>query len=326
MRSFSKRGFGSIGSLESLIICQDLSHEDLATTKLVKTQGQKRKYYTLKVYSKSALVASRRVYNVRNEKEILLEVRHPFVVKLLRTFNDEANVYLLLEYLPGGEFFTFVRNNSCLPNDVALFYGAEIVLALSHLHSLDIAYRNLRPEHVLLTKHGHIKLIDFSSAKRIRGEERSNTSCGALAYMAPEVISGLGHTKAVDWWAFGVLLYEMLVGLPPFYDEDPQKLYAKILTTSVSFPRHIEETAQDLISSLLQVNPDSRLGSRNAEEVTEHLWFDGVDFDMVVRKEIDPPWVPVLKKHGDTSYYPLATAATTDADSAPLGIDPLADF
>lgn len=326
MRSFSKRGFGSIGSLDSLIICQDLSHEDLSTTKLVKTQGQKRKYYALKVYSKAALVLKRRVYNVRNEKDILLEVRHPFVVKLLRTFNDAANVYLLLEYLPGGELFTFVRNNSCLPNDVALFYSAEIVLALSHLHSLDVAYRNLSPENVLLTKHGHIKLIDFSSAKIIRGEERSNTSCGALAYMAPEVISGLGHSKAVDWWAFGVLLYEMLVGLPPFYDDDPQKQYTKILTSSVTFPRHIEETAQDLISSLLQVNPASRLGSRSPEDVTEHLWFDGVDFDMVLRKEIDPPWTPVLKRHGDTSYYPVATGTATEGDTAPLAVDPLADF
>jgi len=144
--------------------------------------------------------------------------------------------------------------------------------------------------------------------------------------MAPEVISGLGHTKAVDWWAFGVLLYEMLVGLPPFYDEDPQKLYSKILTSSVTFPRHIEETAQDLISSLLQINPTTRLGSHNPEEVTEHLWFDGVDFDMVLRKEIDPPWIPVLKRQGDTSYYPVATEAAAEGESAPLAVDPLADF
>ena len=326
MRGFSKSGFGSISSLESLILCQDLSHEDLSTTKLVKTQGQKRKYYALKVYSKAALMLHRKVYNVRNEKDILLEVRHPFVVKLLRTFNDPSNVYLLLEYLPGGELFTFVRSNSCLPNDVALFYAAEIVLALSFLHSLDVAYRNLRPEHVLLTKHGHIKLIDFSSAKKIRASERSNTSCGSPAYMAPEIISGVGHTKAVDWWAFGVLLYEMLVGLPPFYDEDPQQLYAKILTSSVTFPRHIEEQAQDLITNLLQVNPELRLGSQGTEAVTDHLWFDGVDFDMVLRKEIDPPWIPVLKRQGDTSYYPTKSSANEIEAASPVASDPLADF
>ena len=326
MRSFSNAGFGSIGSLDNLAICQDLAHDELYTLKLVKTQGQKRKYYTLKVLNKADLIKKRRVYHIRNEKEILFEVRHPFVVKLHRTFNDTKCVYLLLEYLPGGELFTFVRKNSFLPNDVALFYATEIALAISFLHGLDVAYRELRPENVLLTRHGHIKLVDFSFAKKIRVGERSNTYCGCQYYTAPEVISGEGHTKTVDWWAFGVMLYEMLIGLPPFSDDDPQQLYASIISSQVTFPKHIEESAQDLIRGLLQVDPNRRLGNKNSQEVMEHIWFDGVDFDMVLRKEVDPPWVPVLKKHGDTSYYPVAPTVSTEHDTSPILNDPLADF
>lgn len=160
------------------------------------------------------------------EKDVLATIHHPFIVNLIESFKDETHLYLVLELVQGGEVFRLIREEKVFPNDVALFYTTEIICALEHLHKNNVAYRDLKPENLLINEDGHIKLTDFGFAKKI--EDKSYTLCGTPEYLAPEIILGQGHNWGVDWWALGVLIYEMLSGYPPFYDSTPFNIYKKI--------------------------------------------------------------------------------------------------
>merc|ERR1711991_125270 len=164
------------------------------------------KYYAMKVLKKVEVVRLKQVEHITSEKNILSVISHPFIVNLFGAAQDTKNLYMLLEYVIGGEVFTHLRRAGRFPPDVSRFYGAEIVLALEYLHSLDIIYRDLKPENLLLDNNGHIKITDFGFAKKV--EDRTWTLCGTPEYLAPEIIQSKGHGKAVDWWALGILIYE----------------------------------------------------------------------------------------------------------------------
>lgn len=209
---------------------------------------------------------------------------------------------MLLEYVAGGELFSRLRLWHHFPNDAALFYAAEIVLALEHIHSAGYMYRDLKPENLLIDSQGNIKIADFGFCKR--AAENSFTLCGTPEYLAPEIIKSEGHGKAVDWWAFGVLIYEMLIGYPPFYDHNPYKIYKKVVQGDFIMPEGLSEAASNLISQLLVTSPEMRLGSRNgSQEIKVNPWFAGVDFEIVLRKGIPSPWVPTLEAPDDTSSF-----------------------
>jgi serine/threonine protein kinase len=165
---------------------------------------------------------------------------------------------MLLDYACGGELFTLLRREGRFANDVALFFAVEIVLAFEYLHSQDIAYRDLKPENLLIDKEGHVKITDFGFAKVV--SDRTYTLCGTPEYLAPEIIQSKGHNKFVDWWALGVLIFEMLAGYPPFYDDNPLGIYQKIMDGYYEFPPHIEPKARDLIKSFLCADRSIRLG------------------------------------------------------------------
>ena len=172
------------------------------------------------------MIYLKQVDHVKTEKKILEELNHPFIVNLFGAFQDDKNLYLLLEYVIGGEFFSHLRKAGRFPNDTAKFYAAQITLVFEHLHSMMILYRDLKPENLLLDSDGNCKVTDFGFAKKV--EYRTWTLCGTPEYLAPEIILSKGHGKAVDWWASGILMYEMLAGYPPFYDEDPLGIYQKV--------------------------------------------------------------------------------------------------
>ena len=179
------------------------------------------------------MIYLKQVDHVKTEKKILEELNHPFIVNLFGAFQDDKNLYLLLEYVIGGEFFSHLRKAGRFPNDTAKFYAAQITLVFEHLHSMMILYRDLKPENLLLDSDGNCKVTDFGFAKKV--EYRTWTLCGTPEYLAPEIILSKGHGKAVDWWASGILMYEMLAGYPPFYDEDPLGIYQKV--REIAMPR-----------------------------------------------------------------------------------------
>jgi hypothetical protein len=243
-------------------------------------------YFALKVLRKTEIVRLRQVEHVNAERYILLRVRHPFVVDLFTTFQDSLNIYMLMSYVPGGELFTHLRRAQRFTPDVTRFYLANIILALKYLHSFNIIYRDLKPENLLLDSRGYLRLTDFGFAKIV--DDRTWTLCGTPEYLAPEIIQSDGHGKAADWWACGVLCYEMLAGYPPFFDESAYAIYEKILRGHINWPRDMDRLSKDLIRAFLHPNRSKRLGNLigGPQDILDHPWFRGVDWEALERCEI----------------------------------------
>lgn len=262
-----------------------------------------RTFFAMKILDKAAVVKMKQVQHINNEREILVSVRHPFVIDLWATHQTERHIYMLLEYVTGGELFTLLRKAERFRPSVARFYAAEIILTLEYLHSKNIVYRDLKPENILINTDGHIKLTDFGFAKKIR--DRTWTICGTPDYLAPEIIQTKGHGKAADWWALGVLIYEMLAGYPPFGADTDLGVYENILSGKLFFPAFFDKSARSLLSGLLQIDVTRRLGNlaKGAADIKNHPWFANIDWKLCLKKKLRPPVKPRLKNPGDTSNY-----------------------
>lgn len=288
--------------------------------RVVKIKGSPdRTPMALKILKKSEVIRLKQVEHVRAEKQILAMIEHPFIVNLLTTFQDEKRLFMLMEYVNGGELFSYLRKEGRLPNDYARFYAGEIILAFAYLHSLHVVYRDLKPENLLIDCEGHMKLTDFGFAKVV--EDRTWTLCGTPEYLAPEIIQSKGHGKAVDWWALGILMFEMLAGYPPFYDENPFGIYQKVLAGRIDFPRHFDVKAKDLIKRLLTNDRAKRFGclKAGADDLKKHKWYKGIDWDLLLNRQIPPPMVPAVKAPDDTSMfdrYPESTEGSAPTISA----------
>ncbi|BEI97919.1 hypothetical protein CcaverHIS631_0302180 [Cutaneotrichosporon cavernicola] len=260
-------------------------------------------HFAMKVLRKSEIVRLKQVEHMNSERRILEKVRHPFIVELHATYQDNLNVYMLLTYVPGGELFSHLRRAGRFSPDVTRFYLASIVLAIEYLHSKNIIYRDLKPENLLLDRSGYLRIADFGFSKVV--EDRTFTLCGTPEYLAPEIVLSQGHGKAVDWWALGILAFEMLAGYPPFFDDHPLGIYEKILRNEVSFPSHIDPYAKDLIRNLLAADRTKRLGNLRggARDVMSHPWFQGVDWGALERKEIGAPIVPRVGSMSDSQNF-----------------------
>mmetsp|Transcript_33887 Transcript_33887/g.91727 ORF Transcript_33887/g.91727 Transcript_33887/m.91727 type:complete len:365 (-) Transcript_33887:131-1225(-) len=285
--------------------------------RVVKIKNSKdRTPLAIKIMKKSEVIRLKQVEHVRAEKQIMAMIEHPFIVNLLTTFQDEKRLFMLLEYINGGELFSYLRKEGRLPNDSARFYAGEIILAFSYLHSLNIVYRDLKPENLLIDSEGHMKITDFGFAKVV--EDRTWTLCGTPEYLAPEIVQSKGHGKPVDWWAVGILIFEMLAGYPPFYDENPFGIYQKVLAGKIEFPRHFDVKVKDLIKRLLVKESGKRLGclKAGAEDLKKHKWYKGMDWDLLLNRTIPPPFIPNVKSPDDTSMfdkYPESLEASAHA-------------
>lgn len=282
-------------------------------------------YYAIKCLKKREIIKMKQVQHIIAEKSILMEISHPFIVNMLCSFQDEKKLYLVLEFVIGGEMFTHLRSAGRFPNDVAKFYHAELVLAFEYLHSKDIIYRDLKPENLLLDAKGHVKITDFGFAKKV--PERTFTLCGTPEYLAPEVIQSKGHGKAVDWWTMGILLYEFIAGYPPFYDDTPFRIYEKILEGKVKFPNWFDSRARDLVKGLLMTDHTKRLGTlkNGVADIKGHPYFHGANWEKLFNRHYPAPIPVKTKSAGDTSNFEKYPESQEDR-SAPLTPAQQAEF
>jgi len=239
-----------------------------------------------------------------SEKNIMMEINHPFCIRLYATYKDNDRLYFLLEPGLGGELFTILRARTLFDEDTSRFYAACVIMAFDNLHQNNIIYRDLKPENLMLDSDGFLKVTDFGFAKKIPNG-RTYTLCGTPDYLAPEIVAGKGHGKGVDWWTLGVLIYEMLASYPPFYDEDPMKSYSKIVSGVVNYPAHFSKDAIDLISKLLHLKPTKRLGvaKGGGEEIKKHPWFKNFSWTNLYDRKLKAPIKPDIKSTEDTSNF-----------------------
>ncbi|KAL2141368.1 hypothetical protein VTI28DRAFT_2498 [Corynascus sepedonium] len=291
-------------SLADFELLRTLGTGSFGRVHLVQSRHNHR-FYAIKVLKKAQVVKMKQVEHTNDERRMLGEVKHPFLITLWGTFQDARNLYMVMDFVEGGELFSLLRRSGRFPNPVAKFYAAEVTLALEYLHSRNIIYRDLKPENLLLDRHGHLKITDFGFAKRV--PDKTWTLCGTPDYLAPEVVSNKGYNKSVDWWSLGILIYEMLCGYTPFWDSgSPMKIYENILRGRVKYPAYINPDAQDLLERLITADLTKRLGNLygGSQDVKNHPWFAEVTWDRLARKDIDAPYSPPVRAGaGDASQF-----------------------
>ncbi|XP_055946392.1 ribosomal protein S6 kinase beta-1-like [Argiope bruennichi] len=271
------------------------------------TGKDKGKLFAMKVLKKDTIAKNKKdTAHTKAERNILETVKHPFIVDLYYAFQTGRKLYLILEFLSGGELFMYLEREVMLLEDTACFYLGEIVLALQHLHKEGVIYRDLKPENILLDATGHVKLTDFGLCKEsIRDGSITHTFCGTIEYMAPEILTQSGHGKAVDWWSLGALMYDMLTGCPPFQGENRKKTIEKILKHKVVFPHYISHEARDLMRRLMRRPVNQRLGTGpdDAEPIKNHAFFRHVNWDDLLARKVEPPFIPQLSSEDDVSQF-----------------------
>lgn len=248
--------------------------------------------YAMKVLRKDKIMGHNLARYALTERNVMSTIRHPFIVSAHFAFQTAEKLVLVLEYCPGSDLGYYLSREKRFSDDRARVYLCEVLLALEELHNRDIIYRDLKPDNVVLDFQGHAKLTDFGLAKeRVATGSLAKSFCGSVAYLSPEVLKRQGHGKAVDWYLLGVLLYEMLVGSPPFFSCNRDVLYENIQKAKLRFPVYVSKQAQSLIRALMERNPANRLGSgpTEAEEIKSHEYFAGIDWQAAYRRELRPP-------------------------------------
>ncbi|EQC41486.1 AGC protein kinase [Saprolegnia diclina VS20] len=315
--------------------------------------------YAIKVLAKAHVLRKKQLSHIETERNVLANVESPFVVKLFWTFQSKHNLFLVMEYLPGGDFMSLLECIVRLEENVASIYIAEIALALNHLHSKGCVHRDLKPDNILIGVNGHIKLTDFglseeavtwdeaddrdealydlnesfacaltttkhsdddgddddglhdeflqafasSPPRAVATSHQSVHRCGTPDYLSPEIILGDRHGAPVDYWALGVIIYEMLVGFPPFNDDTVEAIFSNILAGRIVWPnqdQRLSASAEHLINRLLEMDPEKRMGW---DELRAHPFFVEHDINWDTLLETSPPFVPTLDDPYDTSYF-----------------------
>ncbi|KAK2838040.1 hypothetical protein Q5P01_015252 [Channa striata] len=301
-------------------------HLELVTTlgvggfgrvELVKVKGEDITF-ALKVIKKKHIVDNRQEKHIHSERKILAEARSPFIVKLYRTFKDDKYVYMLMEACLGGEIWSLLRDRGSFDEPTAKFCIGCVTEALDYIHRKGVLHRDLKPENLMVDSEGYVKLVDFGFAKKIKCGQKTWTLCGTPEYCAPEVILNKGHDFSVDFWALGILVFELLTGRPLFFGSDPMMTCTKILRgiEKMNFPKKITKTPEDLIRKLCMQNPSERLGNlkNGIRDIKQHRWFDGFNWEGLKARTLLSPLEIELKGPTDHSYF---DTYPPDEDSAP---------
>lgn len=310
-------GFTGSMTLADLDVTVTLGCGAFGRVKLCKTESAGQEvYYALKCQSKVAIVESGLEEHVLNEMRVMRKVDHPLIAKLFVALQDSKFIYFVLELLQGGELFTHLRSKGKLPEQSARFYSASVVYAFATIHAKRIAYRDLKPENLVMDTNGYVKLVDFGLAKQLLSG-KTWTLCGTPDYLAPEIILNEGHDLAVDYWALGVLIFEMVVGAPPFYAEDPMEVYEKILSGNPAMPTFFTRNLSDLIKKLLRSQQGKRLGNTKGgtAAVIKHKWFSSFDWAGLESAEMKAPYKPSISSKADVTNFDSFDEGDIPADS-----------
>lgn len=261
------------------------------------------RYLAMKVLEKEKIVKMKQVEHTLYEKRILEAIRFPFTVSMEFSFKDNSYIYFIMPFVQGGEMFTHLRRMGKFEEPLAKFYASQVILALEYLHYCNLVYRDLKPENILIDRTGYLKITDFGFCKILQG--RTWTLCGTPEYLAPELILSRGYGFSVDWWSFGVLLFEMNAGYPPFYASDPMKTYEKIVAGKYRCPSSFNADLRDLIRNILQVDISKRYGvlKNGVMDYKNHRWFKGIEWESILNCRTPPSFVPKSKSPGDTGNF-----------------------
>ncbi|XP_064780890.1 cGMP-dependent protein kinase 1 isoform X2 [Oncorhynchus masou masou] len=256
------------------------------------------KYFAMKRVSKKHIVAKRQEEHVLFEKRILKAIKSDFIVRLHSAFKDTRYIYMIMEFCVGGEIWTKLKEVGRFDEPIAVFCAACVVEAYAYLHKKGIMYRDLKPENLMLDAKGYVKLVDFGFAKELVQGNKTYSFCGTPEYMAPEIIQNQGHDFAADFWSLGILVYELLVGSPPFSSSEPAKIYPKILDGVLKFPPYLGEGAKSLISKLCRPRPGQRLGNtkNGIKDVRHHRWFSSMNWHKLRVGQVEAPTIRLIRK------------------------------
>eukprot|EP00941_MAST-03F_sp_MAST-3F-sp1_P003293 g3293.t1 len=300
--------------LSELKVDRIIGQGTFGRVKLVTHLGMN-KVMVMKCMSKAQIVQQKQVKNVMNEKNSLAAMDHPFVVRQYGTWQDPDQIYIFLEIVQGGELWSLIYQSRKLKRtafggfeeNVARMYACTVISALTYIHAQGYVYRDLKPENLMIDKKGYLKVVDFGFAKKLAPGEKSHTLCGTPEYLAPELVCARGHDKGADYWAFGILCYELLVEVTPFADPDQQKMFEKISRSArvLMFPRGFPRSAKDLITKLLNANAALRLGCghEGGEAIKKHRWFTGIDWKLLERRRYRSPYQPTITSSTDVGNF-----------------------
>jgi protein-serine/threonine kinase len=270
----------------------------------------------MKILDKEEIIRRKQIKHTKTERLLLEKLNHPFIAQLQFAFQDTKKLYLVTEFMQGGELFFHIKRRTGFKEVSTKFYMSQIFLAIDYLHKNGYIYRDLKPENILIDKEGNIKLTDFGLSKVISNNadiNTTNTLCGTLEYIAPEIFKRKPYDKSVDWFSFGVVLYEMLTGQLPFnikseeFDESKYK--------NVKYPEKMSPEAKELIEKLIEIEPEKRLGYNSSDEIRNSAFFKEVDFEKVYNKEYRPPFKPRLNGELDLKYFDINFTEDNDAFS-----------
>ena len=288
------------------------------------------KYYVMKNMRKDQLISEGLTDNILIERTILMEGQCPFILTLSFFFQTPQRIYYICPFIKGGDLFHKLKADGFLKEDLVKFYGAQIAVALQHLHDIGIAYRDLKPENILIDEDGYIKLCDFGASVRIKGTEKETDFAGSPEYASPEMITFEGHTFMTDWWSFGILLYELLYGNTPFFNVDKNRMFDLINSGCISFPKSVDiegedkpriykvsDDAKNIILKLLEKDPGTRLGRKGLEEIKKHPFFSGISMEDLKKKKIKPHFKPTIDKNNITNNFD-EEYLTLDINESPI--------
>jgi serine/threonine protein kinase len=260
-------------------------------------------YFAMKVLDKKRIAKQNIFKYAMTERNVLSIINFPFIVKLNYAFQTKEKLFLLLDYCPGGDLSKQLQIQTRFSEDKAKFYICEITLALGELHKKDIIFRDLKPDNIVIDREGHAMLTDFGlSREGVNEKHIAKSFCGSIAYLAPEMLNRKGHGKAVDWYLLGVCFYEMLVGIPPYFSNNKDQIFKNIEKAELFIPNFVSKKAEIFLRDLLKKDPEHRLGSkRDVEEIKEHPYMEGVDWDKVYKREYIPP--PIIQKYNNLNFF-----------------------
>uniref|UniRef100_A0A7S1IKP2 non-specific serine/threonine protein kinase n=1 Tax=Eutreptiella gymnastica TaxID=73025 RepID=A0A7S1IKP2_9EUGL len=318
-----------------------LGKGDVGQVYMVVKQDTK-EVYAMKMLKKKDILSRNKIHRLLTEWEVLAKTDHPFIVSMYWSFQSKTKLYFVMEYCAGGELFHFLKQqtNGRVGEKNAKFYATEVLVALEYLHMMGVVYRDIKPENILIHDSGHLRLTDFDLSKTMQAsqgpkvvqigdqhlvntgpdpKELFTSFVGTIEYLAPEVVLNAGHNSSVDWWGYGILIYEMLYGCTPFKGANKSQTLKNITSLTVKFPSEykVSNTCKNLIRKLLHTHPERRLGSKNgAADIRAHKWLQGYPVDMI--RNVEPPFIPKLRYPTDDIHFRMGPGKKLEANDHPI--------